>query len=76
MFGLRSSRNFVTISAVVVLLLLSGGLAHLDNPWLSLVPSCAALLIVFITRSALIGLLVGAMCGALLVSNGAPLAAA
>ncbi len=75
MFGLRSSRNFVTISAVVVLLLLSGGLAHLDNPWLSLVPSCAALLIVFITRSALIGLLVGAMCGALLVSNGAPIAA-
>tara|TARA_B110000208_G_scaffold51959_1_gene68210 strand:+ start:13044 stop:14618 length:1575 start_codon:yes stop_codon:yes gene_type:complete len=58
-----------------VLLLLSGGIAHLDNPWLSLVPSCAALFVVFITRSALIGLLVGAMCGALLVSNGAPLAA-
>jgi Na+/H+ antiporter NhaC len=31
--------------------------------------------VVFITRSALVGLLVGAMCGALLVSNGAPLAA-
>jgi len=76
MSGLRSTRNLVTISVVVALLLLSGGLAHLDNPWLSLVPSGAALIIVFITRSALIGLLVGAMCGALLVSNGAPLAAA
>ena len=76
MSGLRSTRNLVTISVVVTLLLLSGGLAHLDNPWLSLVPSGAALIIVFITRSALIGLLVGAMCGALLVSNGAPLAAA
>ena len=75
MSGLRSTRNLATIS-IVVLLLLSGGLAHLDNPWLSLVPSGAALIIVFITRSALIGLLVGAMCGALLVSNGAPLAAA
>jgi len=76
MSGLRSTRNLVTISVVVTLLLLSGGLAHLDKPWLSLVPSGAALIIVFITRSALIGLLVGAMCGALLVSNGAPLAAA
>ena len=76
MSGLRSTRNLVTISVVVTLLLLSGGLAHLDNPWLSLVPSGAALIIAFITRSALIGLLVGAMCGALLVSNGAPLVAA
>ena len=75
MSGLSLPRNLVTISVVVALLLLSGGLAHLDNPWLSLVPSGAALLVVFITRSALIGLLVGAMCGALLVSNGAPLAA-
>ena len=75
MSGLNSPRNLVTISVVVVLLLLSGGIAHLDNPWLSLVPSGAALLVVFITRSALVGLLVGAMCGALLVSNGAPLAA-
>ncbi|MBT4756885.1 MAG: hypothetical protein HOO08_00655 [Opitutae bacterium] len=75
MTGLRSPRNLVTISVVVALMLLSGGLAHLGNPWLSLVPSGAALLVVFVTRSALIGLLVGAMCGALLVSNGAPLAA-
>jgi len=75
MSGLRSTRNLAALS-VVILLLLSGGLAHLDKPWLSLVPSGAALVIVFITRSALIGLLVGAVCGALLVSNGAPLAAA
>lgn len=75
MLGLRSPRNLVTISVVVVLLLLSGGIAHLDNPWLSLVPSCAALFVVLITRSALIGLLVGAMCGALLVTNGTPIAA-
>ena len=75
MSGLSLPRNLVTISVVVALLLLSGGIAHLDNPWLSLVPSGAALLVVFITRSALVGLLVGAMCGALLVSNGAPLAA-
>lgn len=76
MIGLRSPRNLVTISVVVALLLLSGGLAHLGKPWLSLVPSGAALLVVFITHSALIGLLVGATCGALLVTKGAPLAAA
>jgi len=75
MSSIQSSQNFVTISVISTLLLLSAGLAQFDHSWLSLVPSCAALLVVLMTRSAFLGLLVGAICGALLVTDGAPLAA-
>lgn len=45
-------------------------LARIDLEWTVLWPSCIALLLVFITRSALAGLLSGALCGAILLSDG------
>jgi tetracycline resistance efflux pump len=75
MRGQPKSRYLVALSVIAVLLLLSAGLSSWESPWLSLLPSVSALLIVLLTRSAFVGLLVGALCGALLLSSGAPLAA-
>lgn len=55
---------------IFVCLLGSVFLALLDSSWLSLWPSVAALAVVLISRSALVGLLTGAACGALLLSGG------
>lgn len=43
--------------------------------WRSLWPSFAALILVFVSRSALFGLLVGALCGAILLAGGSITAA-
>lgn len=45
-------------------------LAQFEFAWTALWPSGVALLVVFLSRSALIGLLTGAVCGAILLSGG------
>lgn len=44
-----------------------------ENAWLTLWPSAVALLVVFVARSAFVGLLTGAFAGALLIQEGNPL---
>ncbi len=56
-------------------LVASALLASSESAWLTLWPSAVALVLVLLTRSALIGLLSGAASGALLISGGAPLGA-
>lgn len=65
-----------TVLSVVVTLLLSAGLAQLERSefmLLTLWPSLVALLVVVLSRSAFVGLLSGAVSGALLISQGNPL---
>ncbi len=65
-----------TVLSVVVTLLLSTGLAQLERSefmLLTLWPSLVALLVVVLSRSAFVGLLSGAVSGALLISQGNPL---
>ena len=69
------ARKYLTTSLIAGLLCLSCSLANWDSAWLSLLPTLAALMIVVTTRSALVGLFVGALCGALLLSGGSPYAA-
>ena len=52
------------------MVLLSFWLGGSEGMWRSLLPSLAALLIVVVSRSALFGLLIGALCGSLLLSEG------
>ena len=62
-----------TSSIIVVCLLVfgfSGWLQSGESMWRSLWPSVAALAIVLLSRSALVGLLAGAVCGAILLSGG------
>ncbi|WPJ94799.1 Na+/H+ antiporter NhaC family protein [Coraliomargarita algicola] len=65
----------ITITATVTTLVGSFILAGLDAAWCVLWPSLAALVVVLVSRSALVGLLVGAVCGAILLSEGSMLGA-
>jgi Na+/H+ antiporter NhaC len=73
-FGSNQQR-LLRIGILLALLLVSGLLGQLDRSehmWLALWPSVVALLMVFAWRSAFVGLLVGAVCGSLLVQEGHP----
>jgi Na+/H+ antiporter NhaC len=65
-----SKRNSILIAAVVVSLVISCWLQGSDTMWRSLWPSVVALSVVLLSRSALVGLLTGAACGAVLLSGG------
>lgn len=64
----RWSRN--NIAVIAVLLIASEFMAFQGYEWLALWPSLVALVGVFFTRSALVGLLTGAISGALLIAKG------
>ena len=57
---------------VFLLLIISFGLSQLDSPLLSVWPSVVALLSVLLLRKALPGLLIGAVCGVILIAEGNP----
>lgn len=59
-----------SIIAVCLFLLISMAVSSGASPWLSLWPTVAALAMVLISRSALVGLLTGAVCGAILLAGG------
>ncbi|MGZ0707344.1 Na+/H+ antiporter NhaC family protein [Coraliomargarita sp. W4R53] len=63
------------IVTVIIFLVVGQLIASGDSHWLTLWPSVAALAVVLITRSALIGLLTGAACGAILLAGGSLLGA-
>ncbi|MBL6838046.1 MAG: hypothetical protein ISQ75_03090 [Puniceicoccaceae bacterium] len=65
-----SARKALCIGMSSVVLLLSFWLGAGESMWRSFLPSLAALLVVVVSRSALVGLLVGACCGAILLSGG------
>ncbi len=74
--SLSSPTQLRTVIAVVLALGLSAGLAQLERTehmWLTLWPSMVALVLVVLSRSAFVGLLSGAFCGALMISQGNPL---
>ena len=70
-----TGRGWMSLGATIVVLAMSGYLAGCESTWSTLWPSLAALTIVLITRSALLGLLIGALCGALLLADGSVLGA-
>ena len=73
MHASRRNRNRLPVWGVLVALLLSsallGRLDGTEHRWLTLWPSAVALVLVFIFRSAFVGLLVGAVCGSLLIQG-------
>lgn len=70
-----TGRGWMSLGATIVVLAVSGYLAGCESTWSTLWPSLAALAMVLITRSALLGLLIGALCGALLLASGSFLGA-
>lgn len=61
------------VPGVLVLVVALSFVFALFDPYLTPIwPSMAALLVVFTTRSALLGLFIGALCGAVLVADGRP----
>ena len=70
-----TGRGWMSLVATIVVLAMSGYLAGCESNWSTLWPSLAALAMVLITRSALLGLLIGAVCGALLLAGGSVLGA-
>jgi len=60
----------VTIAGLCVSLVVSVCVLGSDSQWRSLWPSVAALSVVLLSRSAFVGLLTGAVCGAVLLSGG------
>ena len=72
--GLTTPRKLCGAAAGVAVLVVSVWLQGSESLWRSLWPSVAALSLVLLTRSALLGLLTGAVCGAVLLSAGSPLA--
>jgi tetracycline resistance efflux pump len=70
-----TGRGWMSLVATIVVLAMSGYLAGYESTWSTLWPSLAALAMVLITRSALLGLLIGAVCGALLLAGGSFLGA-
>lgn len=66
----QSSRKLLHGGLILTVLLLSVWFASSAGPWGSLWPSVAALAVVLVTRNALLGLLVGAVCGAVLLADG------
>lgn len=67
---LATLRSSIGIAAFVAALVLSFWLQGNESMWCSLWPSLAALVIVLLSRSAFVGLLSGAVCGAVLLSGG------
>lgn len=66
-------QHFGARASVLLVFFILGGshfIASRDWQWESIGPSCAALLIVILSRSAFSGLLVGALCGAVLLADG------
>ncbi len=70
-----TGRGWMSLGATITVLVMSGYLAGCESTWSTLWPSLAALAMVLITRSALLGLLIGALCGALLLAGGSVLGA-
>jgi Na+/H+ antiporter NhaC len=70
-----TDHRWIILVVTIVVLVASGYLALFDSTWSALWPSVVALAMVFITRSALLGLLIGAFCGALLLAGGSVLGA-
>ncbi len=70
-----TGRGWMSLGATIAVLAMSGYLAGCESTWSTLWPSLAALAMVLITRSALLGLLIGAVCGALLLAGGSVLGA-
>jgi tetracycline resistance efflux pump len=70
-----TGRGWISLGATIAVLAMSGYLAVCESTWSTLWPSLAALAMVLITRSALLGLLIGALCGALLLAGGSVLGA-
>ena len=69
LFGRILERRIAVVTAFV-LLLISAVLSFLDFELLALWPSFVALVVVFTMRSAFVGLLAGALAGAILLSGG------
>ena len=65
-----TDRRWTSLGATIVVLAASGYLAFFESTWSTLWPSVAALIMVLISRSALLGLLIGAVCGAILLAGG------
>jgi Na+/H+ antiporter NhaC len=65
-----SAHKAACLGSSLFVLLIAVFLGDSEAMWRSLLPSVAALLIVVISRSALFGLLMGAVCGALLLAGG------
>jgi len=65
-----TDRRWTSLGATIVVLAASGYLAFFESTWSTLWPSVAALTMVLISRSALLGLLIGAVCGAILLAGG------
>ena len=70
-----SARNSLCVGTLLFVLVFSFWLGSGDSLWRSFLPSLAALLLVVVSRSALFGLLTGAVCGAVLLSGGSFLGA-
>ena len=70
MFKRTTDRRWTSLVATIVVLAASGYLASFESTWSTLWPSLAALTMVLISRSALLGLLIGAVCGAILLAGG------
>ncbi|WP_269522164.1 Na+/H+ antiporter NhaC family protein [Coraliomargarita parva] len=64
------SRTVLSLGCCLLVLSLSPFLSGQDTLLATLWPSLSALLLVFVSRSALLGLLSGAVCGAVLLSAG------
>jgi len=66
----RSARRGRTLGLAVLAV---GSSAVFDSQagWASLWPSAVALVLVFVSRSAFCGLLVGALCGSILIADSA-----
>lgn len=65
-----SNRGLSACLAFLVILVLSFGLADSGSAWRTLCPSLGALAMVLVSKSALLGLLAGAVCGAILLAGG------
>ena len=69
MLTVATGRGWISLVATIVVLAVSGYLTGNESTWSSLWPSLAALGTVLISRSALFGLLIGAVCGAHLLAG-------
>ena len=70
MFKRTTDRRWISLVATIVVLAASGYLALFESTWSTLWPSLAALTMVLISRSAILGLLIGSVCGAILLAGG------
>ena len=75
MFKRTTDRRWISLVASIVVLSVSAYLDGSESALRSLWPSVAALGMVLISRSALLGLLIGSACGAILLAGGSVLGA-